>query len=188
MILQEDIEKSLDALKRGGVILYPTDTVWGIGCDATDEKAVERIFAIKQRNEARALLTLVNGFDMLVKYVDYIPDIARQLIADATRPLTVIYPKARYLALNLIADDESIGIRIVNEPFCRQLIELYGKPVVSTSANISGDVTPATFSEISEEIKASVDYIVRWRQDDCQPATASSIIKLFADGSIITVR
>ena len=194
MIFGEDIEKSLVVLRGGGIFLYPTDTVWGIGCDATNEKAVERIFAVKQRSEAQAMLTLVNGLDMLAKYVEDIPETAMHLITDACtggvypRPLTIIYPKAKSIASNLIAEDGSIGIRIVNEPFCQQLIELFGKPIVSTSANISGETTPSIFDKISFEIKSKVDYIVRWRQDDRQPATASSIIKLYEDGSVKTIR
>jgi L-threonylcarbamoyladenylate synthase len=183
-----DIEKSLEVLCRGGVILYPTDTVWGIGCDATSSVAVERIYAIKRRSEARTMLTLVGSRDMLAAYMDEVPDIAVQLDAEAVRPLSIIYPKARNLASNLIADDGSIGIRMVKEPFCRQLIKAFGKPVVSTSANISGEPAPGTFSEISGEVKAAVDYIVRWRQDDRQPATASSIIKLNTDGSYRVLR
>ena len=190
MIYQEDIDKSLEALHRGGVILYPTDTVWGIGCDAINEAAVERIYAIKRRSETRAMLTLVNDFDMLAEYVDKSNVLLTEKLIDdnATRPVTVIYPKTKNMATNLIADDGSVGIRVVCEPFCRQLIKFFGRAIVSTSANISGDPTPAIFDEISEEIKASVDYIVRWRQDDRQPATPSSIVKLNADGSVTVLR
>ena len=184
----EDIDKSLEVLNRGGVILYPTDTVWGIGCDATCTTAIERIFAIKKRCETRAMLALVDGFFMLAEYVEQFPHIAIRLIEEATHPLTVIYPKAKNLASNLIADDGSIGIRIVNEPFCRQLIKAFGKPLVSTSANINGYPTAVTFDEISEEIRTAVDYIVKWRQDDKQKATPSSIIKLNVDGSYSVVR
>jgi len=183
-----DIEKSLEALNGGGVILYPTDTVWGIGCDATDSAAVERIFTIKRRNEALSLLTLVDSLDMLTEYVDDIPHIAIQFMKEAARPLSVIYPKAKSLATNLIAADGSIGIRIVQEPFCKQLIKAFGKPIVSTSANISGEPAPGIFGEISDEIRDAVDYVVRWRQDDQQPATASSIIKLIGDGSYRVLR
>jgi len=183
-----DIEKSLEALNSGGVILYPTDTVWGIGCDATDSAAVERIYAIKRRNETQSLLTLVDSFDMLAEYVDEIPSIAIQLMEEATRPLSVIYPKAKNLAANLIAADGSIGIRIVQEPFCKQLIKTFGRPIVSTSANISGEPAAGIFDEISGEIRDAVDYIVCWRQDDRQTATASSIIKLNGDGSYQVLR
>ena len=183
-----DIEKSLEVLKRGGVILYPTDTVWGIGCDACNRAAVERIFAIKRRSEARTMLVLVDGRDMLSEYVDEVPDIAVKLMDEAVNPLTIIYPKARNLPDNLVADDGSIGIRIVNDSFCRQIIRAFGKPVVSTSANISGEPAPATFDDISGEIKAAMDYVVVWRQDDRKPATASSIIQIKTDGSYIKIR
>ena len=183
-----DIEQSLEALKRGGVILYPTDTVWGIGCDATNMAAVERIFTIKKRNETQSMLCLVDGFDMLSSYVDDVSDIAKQLIEEAAKPLTIIYHKAKNLSANLIAGDGSIGIRIVREPFCLQLIKELGKPLVSTSANISGEPTPGIFDDISEEIRGAVDYIVQWRQDDRQPANASSIIQLKEDGSYRVVR
>ncbi|MDR1172731.1 MAG: threonylcarbamoyl-AMP synthase [Bacteroidales bacterium] len=187
-MFREDIEKSLEILNRGGVILYPTDTVWGIGCDATNSAAVDRIYAIKRRNGARSMLTLVDDPDMLAGYVEKAPGIAIRLDAEAVQPLSIIYPKARNLASNLIADDGSIGIRMVKEPFCRQLIKAFGKPVVSTSANISGEPAPGIFDEISGEIRAAVDYIVRWRQNDRQPATASSIIKLNTDGSYHVLR
>ena len=183
-----DIKKSLEILRRGGVILYPTDTVWGIGCDATNRIPVERIYAVKQRSEARTMLTLVDGWDMLADYMDDVPDIAVQLMEETAKPLSIIYPKAKNLASNLIAQDGSIGIRVVREPFCQQLIKAFGKPVVSTSANISGKPTPGTFNEISDEIKEAVDYIVRWRQDDRQPATTSSIIQLEVDGSYRVIR
>ena len=187
-MFQAEIEKSLEILNRGGVILYPTDTVWGIGCDATIKTAVERIYSIKQRNETQTMLALVDGLEMLSAYIKNIPDVAMQLMKEATRPLTIIYPMAKNLAVNLIANDGSIGIRIVHEPFCRQLIKAFGKPLVSTSANISGEPTPGTFDEISETIKESVDYIVQWRQDDRKPARASSIIQLKMDGSYQTLR
>ena len=187
-IQSSDIEKTLEALNRGGVILYPTDTVWGIGCDSTDEAAVERIFAIKRRGEARAMLALVDSFEMLAGYVDNIPANTVELIEKYTRPTTIIYPKAKNLASNIVADDGTVGIRIVKETFCRKLINMFGKPIVSTSANISGKPAPAIFDEISEDIKAAVDYTVHWRQDDRRPATVSSIIKLNADGSINVLR
>jgi len=187
-MFQDDIEKSLEILLKGGVILYPTDTVWGIGCDATNSTSVERIYAIKQRNETRAMLTLVDGLDMLAGYVDDIPQIAVQLMEKAEKPLSIIYPKAKNLAENLIAQDGSIGIRIVQEPFCQQLIKEFGKPIVSTSANISGKPTPGTFLEIADEIREAVDYIVQWRQDDLQPAVASSIIQLKVDGNYQVIR
>jgi len=187
-MFREDIEKSLEVLSRGGVILYPTDTIWGIGCDATNQAAVERIYTIKHRNDSQTMLALVEGFDMLAAYVDKIPDIAKQLIKEATRPLSIIYPGAKNLAKNLIAGDGSIGVRIVQDPFCEELIKAFGKPVVSTSANISGEPAPTIFVEISDEIKTAVDFIVNWRQGDRQPATASSIIKMNVDRSYKVLR
>ena len=187
-MFRDDTEKSLEILKRGGVILYPTDTIWGIGSDATNSKSVERIYAIKQRNEAQTMLTLVDGWDMLAGYVDDVPEIAVQLMGKAQKPLSIIYRKAKNLATNLIAADGSIGIRIVQEPFCQQLIKAFGKPIVSTSANISGQPAPGTFDEISNEIKDAVDYIVHWRQDDRQPANASMIVQLNEDGSYKVIR
>ena len=185
---QNDIEESLVVLNQGGVILYPTDTVWGIGCDATNCTAIERVFVIKRRNEARSMLTLVDTPKMLAEYVTEIPDIAFQLNAESVKPLSIIYPGAKNLASNLVADDGSVGVRIVRDDFCRQLISQFGKPVVSTSANISGEPTPAIFGEISKAIRKTVDYVVRWRQDDRQQAAASSIIKLNPDGSYIVLR
>jgi len=187
-IFQTDIEQSLKVLNHGGVILYPTDTIWGIGCDATNPVAVERIFAIKRRSETQSMLCLVDGFDMLASYVDDVPDIAVLLIEKAAKPLTIIYHKAENLAANLIAGDGSVGIRIIHEPFCQRLIRELGKPLVSTSANISGEPTPCIFDDISAEIKTSVDYIVSWRQDDRQSVTASSIIQLNVDGSYQRLR
>ena len=186
--MKNDIEKSLEVLQRGGVILYPTDTVWGIGCDATNRTAVERIYAIKRRSEERTMLVLVDGLDMLSDYVEEIPDIAVKLMDETVSPLTVIYPRAKNLSDDLVADDGSIGIRIVNDPFCRQLIRAFGKPMVSTSANVSGKPTPVTFDEISDDIKTAADYVVVWRQDDRKPATASSIIQIKMDGSYIKLR
>ena len=185
---QIDIKKSLEALNRSAVILYPTDTVWGLGCDAVCTTAVERIYAIKRRCETRAMLVLVDSLDMLAEYVEHLPDVAIHLIEKSTRPLTIIYPDARNLASNLFADDGSVGIRIVNEPFCRRIIKKFGKPIVSTSANISGEPAPATFDEICAEIRAAVDYVVEWRQDDQKRSAPSSIIKLNKDGSFFAIR
>ena len=187
-MFQTDIEQSLEILNRGGVMLYPTDTVWGIGCDATNSAAIERIYAIKKRSETQAMLTLVDSVDMLADYVEEIPEVAVQLMKEATRPLSIIYPTAKNLAANLIGNNGSIGIRIVQEAFCQKLIGAFGKPIVSTSANVSGEPTPRTFDEISENIKEAVDYIVCWRQDDRQAATASSIVLLKKDGNYQIIR
>lgn len=184
----DDILQSLAVLKKGGVILYPTDTVWGIGCDATHPEAVERIFKIKGRVATQSMLILVDSPDMLSSYVHSIPDIALQLMVIAENPLSIIYPHARNVAANLVAEDYSIGIRVVKDPFCKQLIQKFGKPVVSTSANVSGEKTPGIFNEIPESIRRAVDYVVCWRQKEYTQATASSIVKLNEDGTFHVIR
>lgn len=174
----DDITKCVDILRKGGVILYPTDTVWGLGCDATNEDAVKKIFNIKKRTDSKSMLVLMDSPAKLQAYVEEIPDMAWELIELSEKPLTIIYPSARNLAHTLIAEDGSIGIRITNEAFSKALCERFRKPVVSTSANISGEPTPQLFPKISDEIKQSVDYIVNFRQDEVQASKPSSIIKL----------
>lgn len=176
--MQAEIKKALEVLRSGGIILYPTDTVWGIGCDATNERAVKRVFEIKKRTDTKAILVLIDNPAKLQGYVDEVPDIAWDLIEMTEKPLTIIYPQAKNLASNLIAEDNSIGIRVTNEPFSKTLCEQLRKPIVSTSANISGEPTPRNFSQISEEIKSAVDYVVNFRQDDKSEPKPSSIIKL----------
>ena len=165
-------------MSEGGVILYPTDTVWGIGCDATNEDAVRRVYEIKQRADSKAMLVLV---DSPVKVEFYVQDVA-------DKPLTIIYSGARNLASNLLAEDGSVGIRVTNEAFSRRLCQQFRKAIVSTSANISGQPGAANFNEISEEIKSSVDYIVNFRQDDMSRPKPSSIIKLDKGGVIKIIR
>jgi len=186
--MHDDIKKALEILKNGGVILYPTDTIWGIGCDATNEKAVEKIYKIKKRADSKSMLVLMENPALLERYVDEVPEVAWDLVGIATTPLTVIYPNAKNLAKNLIADDGSIGIRFTKETFTAQLLQRFRRPLVSTSANISGEKSPAFFDEISEEIKNQVDYIVEYRQDDTTPAQSSSIIKLGVGGQIEIIR
>jgi L-threonylcarbamoyladenylate synthase len=186
--MHDDIKKSLEVLKSGGVILYPTDTIWGIGCDATNKEAVQRIYKIKKREDSKSMLVLMENPALLERYVDDVPEIAWDLVEISTTPLTVIYSNAKNLATNLIALDGSIGIRFTKETFTSQLIQRFRKPIVSTSANISGEKSPAFFNEISEEIKSQVDYIVEYRQDDVTPATPSSIIKLGSGGRIEIIR
>ncbi len=186
--MHDDIKKAIEVLKNGGTILYPTDTIWGIGCDATNEKAVEKIYKIKNREDSKSMLVLMENPALLERYIDEVPEIAWDLVELATTPLTVIYPKAKNLAKNLIAEDGSIGIRFTKEAFTAQLLQRFRKPLVSTSANISGEKSPSIFDEISEEIKANVDYIVEYRQEDKTPAKPSSIIKLGAGGRIDIIR
>jgi len=186
--MQEDIKKALEVLKNGGIILYPTDTIWGIGCDATNEKAVERIYKLKKRDDSKSMLVLMENPALLERYISEVPEIAWDLVEIATTPLTVIYPNAKTLAKNLIAEDGSIGIRFTKETFTTQLLQRFRRPLVSTSANISGEKSPAFFDEISEEIKNQVDYIVEYRQNDTTPAQPSSIIKLGVGGQIEIIR
>ncbi|MGL4292744.1 MAG: L-threonylcarbamoyladenylate synthase [Bacteroidales bacterium] len=184
--MTDDLKKACEVLQQGGVILYPTDTVWGIGCDATNEEAVKRVYEIKKRVDNKALLVLVDNPVKIDFYVDQAPEITWDLIELATKPLTIIYPHARNLAKNLVGADDTIGIRITKEDFSRRLCERFKKAIVSTSANISGTDTPRNFSEISEEIKNAVDYIVTYRQDDRSTPAPSGIIKV-GDGGLIQV-
>ena len=186
--MNEDLKKACDVLRKGGLILYPTDTIWGIGCDATNEEAVQRVYTLKQRADNKAMLLLLGNEARLESYVQEVPEIAWSLIEVADRPLTLIYPGARNLAPNLIAEDGSVGIRITREEFSRRLCEQFRRPVVSTSANISGQPATHTFQEIAEEIKQGVDYIVQYRQDDLTAAQPSSIIKLGAGGLFQIIR
>ena len=186
--MTEDIKKACEVMQAGGIILYPTDTIWGIGCDATDEKAVQRVYDLKRRADNKAMLVLMDSSAKLNMYVNDIPDIAWDLIEVADKPLTIIYSNAKNLAENLLADDGSVGIRITNEEFSRRLCERFRKPLVSTSANVSGDPSPANFSEVSEVLKDGVDYIVSYRQDDMGKAQPSNILKLGAGGLIQVIR
>jgi len=186
--MEEDLKKALEVLRNGGIILYPTDTIWGLGCDATNEEAAAKIYAIKKRSDSKSMLVLMENVNLLERYVEEVPAIAYDLIEVADKPMTIIYPGARNLAKNLIAADGTIGIRITSETFTRQLIQRFRKPVVSTSANRSGEPSPATFADISEEIKASADYVVNYRQDDSMPASPSSIIKLGVGGQVEILR
>jgi len=184
----DDIAKAVEVLRSGGIILYPTDTIWGIGCDATNPTAVNRIYEIKKRQDTKSMLVLMENPNLLTSYIAEVPEIAWELIEVADTPLTIIYPRAKNLATNLLATDGSIGIRITNEAFTQQLIQRFRKPVVSTSANISGQKSPQNFAEISDEIKQSVDYIVGFRQDDRSKSNPSGIIKLGVGGQIEIIR
>lgn len=186
--MTEDIKKACEVMQAGGIILYPTDTIWGIGCDATNEDAVQRVYELKRRADNKAMLVLMDSSAKLNMYVNDIPDIAWDLIEVADKPLTIIYSNAKNLAKNLLADDGSVGIRITNEEFSHKLCERFRKPLVSTSANVSGELSPANFSEVSGVIKNGVDYIVSYRQDDMSKAQPSNIIKLGAGGLIQVIR
>ena len=175
-------------MAAGGLILYPTDTIWGIGCDATNEEAVRKVYALKRRSDHKAMLLLMDSSAKLNYYVQEVPDVAWDLIELADSPLTVIYSGARNVASNLLAEDGSVGIRITQEEFSHKLCERFRKPLVSTSANVSGAPSPANFSEISETIKSGVDYIVRYRQEDLSKAAPSHIIKLGAGGLVKIIR
>ena len=175
-------------MREGGVILYPTDTIWGIGCDATNEDAVRRVYEIKQRQDSKAMLVLVDSSVKVDFYVQDVPEVAWDLIDLADKPLTIIYSGARNLAANLLAEDGSVGIRVTNEEFSKRLCQQFRKAVVSTSANISGQPSPRNFSEISEEVKSAVDYIVGYRQEEMSNPKPSSIIKLGKGGVIKIIR
>ena len=184
----DDIRSALKTLRAGGVILYPTDTVWGLGCDATNSEAVKKIYSIKQRAANKSLIILVNSPSMLTRYVDNPPEVALQLAELAESPLTIVYDRGRNLAEGVASADGSVGVRICADPFCDELITALRKPLVSTSANISGSDAPAIFDEISEELKASVDYVCLWKQDDRSRAKASSVIRVSGNGVVKILR
>lgn len=173
---------------EGGVILYPADTIWGIGCDATNEEAVRRVYEMKQRSDSKAMLVLVDSSVKVDFYVQDVPEIAWDLIDLADKPLTIIYSGARNLASNLLAEDGSVGIRVTNEAFSKRLCQQFRKAIVSTSANISGQPSPGNFSEISEKVKSAVDYIVEYRREEMGRPKPSGIIKLGRGGAIQLIR
>ncbi len=181
-----DMARAVETLRSGGIVLYPTDTVWGIGCDATNPEAVRRIYELKQRSDAKSMLVLVGSEGELQRTVENIPDAAWMLIEAAVNPLTIIYDHPVGLATELLADDGSVGVRITSELFSRTLCQRLRRPIVSTSANISGRKTPATFAEISPEIIDGVDYVVSYRRDDTRRARPSNIIKV-SDSDIVKV-
>ncbi len=186
--IEEDIKKACQVMQQGGLILYPTDTIWGIGCDATNEEAVRKVYDLKKRADNKAMLVLMDNPVKLEVYVEDVPDVAWSLIEVTDKPLTIIYSKGKNLAPNLLGEDGSIGIRISQEVFSNKLCFQFRKPLVSTSANVSGEPSPANFSEISEDIKQGVDYIVTYRQDGMTKASPSSIIKLGSGGLFQIIR
>jgi L-threonylcarbamoyladenylate synthase len=188
MTFEEDIKNALKTLREGGVILYPTDTVWGIGCDATNNEAVDKICRIKSRNDSKSFIVLVDSPAMVERYVKDIPEIALELMEVTETPLTIIYPKARNLAVSVAAEDGSVGIRVCMEEYCNELIGRFRKPIVSTSANISGDPTPSYFDEIHQKIVEAADYIVEYKRDDRQKRQPSPVIKIEHNGVIKIIR
>ena len=185
---ENDITQCVNILNNGGLILYPTDTVWGIGCDATNAEAVKRVYQLKQRDDNKALIVLIDNADHIDHYVVDVPAIARELIDVAVKPLTIIYEGAYNLAPNLLGDEDSVGIRIPNDEFCHQLCARFGKPIVSTSANVSGNPTAKTFADIDPDIVNGVDYAVEYRRNDTTPHHPSNIILLSRDGTFKIIR
>jgi len=183
-----DINSALEVLRSGGVILYPTDTIWGIGCDATNPEAVDRVFRLKGRDHAKSLIILLDNDNKLQSYVQEVPEIAYQLIEYTERPLTIVYSGAKNLAPNVLADDGSIGIRIVEHPFCSLLLQRFRKPIVSTSANSSGQPPPANFSEIDQALIEAVDHVVSYGQEDLRRGAASIVMKLEPGGQFSFIR
>ncbi|MBO5194050.1 MAG: threonylcarbamoyl-AMP synthase [Bacteroidales bacterium] len=204
MDYREEIDKALAVLRNGGVILYPTDTVWGIGCDATDPAAVAKVYGIKRRADSKSLVLLASDLDMVGRYVREIPEMAIQLVEVNDRPMTIVYPGAvagerpaegqeavadrNCLAYSTVAEDGSVGIRIPMMDFCRDLVHRFGRPVVSTSANISGEATPKAFAEIPDAVKDAVDYIVEPSLEAGATGQSSSVIKVGLDSSIVIIR
>ena len=186
--MENDIINSLKVLLNGGVILYPTDTIWGLGCDATNKAAIKRVYEIKRRQDKHSMLILLNSIEQLEKYVTKIPGKAIKLIESSAYPVTIIYPSAQNLPQNILADDGSIGIRITKDPFCSELISRFGKPLVSTSANSSGNRVPGNFSDIEDEVILEADFVVRWRQNDNTASAPSTICKVNDLGEIIIIR
>mgnify|MGYP000955312705 FL=1 len=185
---EDDIKKAIDVMKNGGIILYPTDTVWGIGCDATNAEAVAKVYALKRRDDSKALICLVDSDDRLQRYVRSVPDVAWQLIDAVDKPTTLILDGAVNLAENLIAQDGSIGMRITKEPFSHELCYRFQKAIVSTSANISGEPSAQNYCDISQEIIDGVDYVCESRRQEHKPHTPSSIVKLGIDGQVKIVK
>jgi len=188
MTYEEEIEAAVQILKAGKVMLYPTDTIWGLGCDATNSKAVEKIYKIKQRSENKSLIALIDSEERLKTYVKKVPEIAYDLIRNAANPISIVYPGAQNLAKNAIGPDKTVCIRVTSNEFCKEVVKRLGKAIASTSANISGQPTPLIFSQVSEEIKKSVDHIVGLHQDELKLPKASTIIKMKADGKFEILR
>ncbi|MCC7233105.1 MAG: threonylcarbamoyl-AMP synthase [Bacteroidia bacterium] len=188
MEFQEEIKKCLDVLKNGGLILYPTDTIWGIGCDATNSNAIKKIYRLKNRNDSKSLILLLDTENRLQSYVESVPENAWAMIDFAEKPLTIIYDNGKNLPPEILAGDGSVAIRVTRDPFCSELIRRFRKPLVSTSANISGHPAPGSYLDISDEIKQGVDYVVNLRRMENQARTASTIIRMKGNGQIEFLR
>lgn len=187
-MLRDEVAKALKIVQKGGIILYPTDTIWGIGCDATNTEAVKKIYALKQREESKSMIILLDNDNKLLSYVRDVPDIAYDLIEFAENPLTLILSGVKNISPALIGTDGSVGVRVVKHKFCQQLIQRLRKPLVSTSANISGQPSPKNFNEISAEIVKGVDFVVDLEQHDLQQKKPSTIMKLEANGHFSFIR
>lgn len=185
--MQKEVVRALEVLQEGGIILYPTDSVWGIGCDASNPDAVEKIYRLKKRSETKSMICLVSNDAMLERYLEMVPDLAYDLIDIAEKPLTIVYDKPKGVASNLVAEDNTLAIRVVRNEFCRRLIGRLQKPLVSTSANLAGEPTPGSFGEIQEYILKGVDYVVNLQRENVN-TTPSSIIKLSGDGTVTVIR
>jgi len=187
MNIQQEIDNCIKVLKQGGLILYPTDTVWGLGCDAANFEAIEKLYKLKQRDESKAMICLVHDFKMLNQHVEEIPEVAYDILNYADKPTTIIYDNPIRISENLVADDNTLAIRMVKDEFCNPLIRKFRKPIVSTSANISGRPTPKSFKEIEDDILKGVDYVVNLREEK-KASKPSSIIKLSTDGKVQVIR
>ncbi|TSD63253.1 threonylcarbamoyl-AMP synthase [Inquilinus sp. KBS0705] len=187
-MLKDEVNKALKVIQDGGIILYPTDTIWGIGCDATNTEAINKIYALKQRDESKSMIVLIDNDNKLASYITEVPDIAYDLIEYAENPLTLIMPWARNLSPAIIAEDGSVGIRVSNHPFCQQLIQRLRKPLVSTSANISGRPSPEYFSKIDQDIIDGVDYVVDIDQYSTESKKPSTIMRLDPNGGFEFIR
>lgn len=183
----EEINACIKILEKGGLILYPTDTIWGIGCDATNEAAVQKVYALKNRDDSKAIICLVSNDAMLERHVEHVPELAYDIMVLSTKPTTIIYDRPKGVAKNLIAFDNTLAIRVASDKFCQYLINKFRKPIVSTSANVSGEVSPKAFDEISESILKGVDYVVNLPSESPN-AVPSAIIKLGNDGTVKVIR
>jgi len=188
MMMEQEINKAVEVLRKGGIIVYPTDTIWGIGCDATNEKAVKKVYAIKKRLEKKTMIVLLCKKDGLDNFVHELPHIAYDLIDSWEKPLTIVYEGAKNLAKNLIRSDKTVAIRVSKDEFSRRVIEKLGKPLVSTSANASGDTTPLFFKDISNDIIEGVDYVVDLYHNSMNELKASTVIRLHKDGNFDVLR